>query len=262
MSAKIVFFDIDGTIMDEYGFIPTSALEAVAKARAKGVKCIVNTGRPYAHIEPAIIDMGFDGYLCSCGQLLMLEGRQVFRAEVDAEVCANIVRLAAQCNLDAYYEAEESMRQKLNHEPDKGMRIYLERMIERGFEVWNDPLERGYVFDKFCIWDRGDSELGRFLDYARQHYTAINRGGGMYECIMRGYSKATGIEALRKLLGAEPGDCYAIGDSGNDLPMLMAVGHSVAMGGSPENVCSAVEYVTDTLHNDGLAKALEHFGLI
>ena len=73
MSHKIVFFDIDGTIMDEFGFIPPSATEAIHSAQAKGVKCIVNTGRPYTHIEPAIVAIGFDGYICSCGQLLIIK---------------------------------------------------------------------------------------------------------------------------------------------------------------------------------------------
>ena len=262
MSRKIVFFDIDGTIMDEFGFIPPSAIEAIHAAQARGVKCVVNTGRPYTHIEPFIIDIGFDGYICSCGQLLMMDGREIFRAPVDGAVCGEIVRLAESCRLDAYYEAEEGMRQMLFHEPDENMRIYLDRMIERGFEVWEDPREAGYIFDKFCIWNRQDSTLAPFVDYAERHYSLIDRGRGMFECIMRGYSKATGIERVRKLLGAENGDCYAIGDSGNDLPMLSAVPHSIAMGNAPERVKAAVEHVTDTLHNDGLAKALKHYGLV
>lgn len=262
MSRKAVFFDIDGTIMDEFGYIPPSAVEAIHAARAKGVACIVNTGRPYAHIEPAIIDIGFDGYICSCGQHLIMNGERIFRAEVDAEVCTNIVSLANKCRLDAYYEAEESMRQMLHHEPDTGMKIYLDRMIERGFEVWNDPAEPGYVFDKFCIWARSDSLLEPFVEYAEKYYTFINRGGGMYECILRGYSKETGVHAAREAFGAEIDDCYAIGDSANDLAMLSSVPHSIAMGNAPEKVKKSVEYVTDTLKNHGLAKAMEHYGLV
>ncbi len=258
---KAIFFDIDGTIMDEYGYIPASAVEAINAARAKGVACIVNTGRPYVHIEPSIVDIGFDGYLCSCGQHFIMDGESKFRAEVDPAVCAEIVRRAEESRLDAYYEAEESMRQLLCHEPDTGMRMYLERMIERGFEVFNDPREEGYVFDKFCIWAREDSDFESFAAYASRYYTLIARQGGMYECILHGYSKETGVYAVCELLGADAGECYAIGDSANDLSMLRAVGHSIAMGNSPENVREAVEFVTDALREDGLAHALEHYGL-
>lgn len=262
MRQKIVFFDIDGTIMDEFGYIPDSARRAIRAAQAAGVRCIVNTGRPYVHIEPAIIEMGFDGYICSCGQLLMLDGEQAFRAEVDPEVCAEIVRRAKACRLDAYYEAEESMRQQLLHSPNRGMKIYLDRMVERGFDVGRDPEEEGYVFDKFCTWSHADSDHASFAEYAGKYYTLIDRGGGMHECILRGYSKETGIRAVCEKLGADTGDCYAIGDSANDLPMLCCVGHGIAMGEAPENVKRRVEYVTDGLRRDGLAKALEHYGLI
>ena len=261
MSKKIVFFDIDGTIMDFRGTIPPSAIEAINSARKNGIFCAVNTGRPYTHIEPAIIDIGFDGYICSCGQYLVIDGEAVFRAEVDREVCRQIVKRACACRLDAYYEAEEGMRQKLCHEPDTGMRLYLERMVERGFEVWHDPLEEDFIFDKFCIWAREDSLLAPFAEYAEQYYTLIDRGGGMFECILKGYSKETGLHALRERLGAEVENCYAIGDSANDLPMLKAVKHGIAMGEAPENVKMAVDYVTAALLEDGLAKAMKHYGL-
>ena len=261
MGKKLVFFDIDGTIADFKCRIPPSAVEAIRAARAKGICCAVNTGRPYVHIEPAVVDIGFDAFICSCGQLLIMDGKTVFRAEVDPRVCKEIVHRAWDCRLDAYYEAEESMRQKLCHEPDRGMRAYLERMIERGFEVWNDPLEEGYIFDKFCVWKRDDSDFESFAAYARDYYTLIDRGGGMYECILKGYSKETGLHALREMLGVEAEDCYAIGDSANDLPMLRAVGHGIAMGEAPEHVKAAVEYVTAPLFEDGLAKAMKHFDL-
>ncbi len=262
MKRKIIFFDIDGTIMDELGYIPESAIRAIRAAQANSIKCIVNTGRPFTHIEPAIVDMGFDGYICSCGQLLIMDGVEHFRAKADKGVCAEIVRRAQACRLDAYYEAEEGMRQMLLHEPNPGMRIYLDRMIERGFEVSLDPREEGYSFDKFCIWAHGDSDVEAFGAYARQFYTMINRGGGMYECILKGYSKQTGIQAVREMLGADVADCYAIGDSANDLPMLQCVGHGIAMGNAPENVKAQVEYVTDELKRDGLAKALEFYALV
>lgn len=262
MKKGIIFFDIDGTIMDEWGYIPPSATGAIHAAQARGLKCIVNTGRPYVHIEPAVVDIGFDGYICSCGQLLMLSGEQIFRACPDKKICAEIVRLAAECRLDAYYEAEESMRQLLMHEPNPGMKLYLERMIQRGFDVTRDPREDGYCFDKFCIWAHEDSDMERFSDHAGRFYTLIDRGGGMYECVLKGYSKQTGIQAVCRQLGICAEDCYAIGDSANDLPMLLGVGHSIAMGNAPENVKSCVEYVTETLSRDGLAAALEHFDLV
>ena len=55
---------------------------------------------------------------------------------------------------------------------------------------------------------------------------------------------------------------YAFGDSTNDLPMLNYAAHSVAMGGSAQVVCDAVEFVTRSIYEDGLEYAMQYFGLI
>lgn len=54
----------------------------------------------------------------------------------------------------------------------------------------------------------------------------------------------------------------ACGDGGNDIPMLKAAGIGVAMGNASEPVKASADFVTDTVENDGLCKALKHFGII
>ncbi|MGI8703549.1 MAG: HAD hydrolase family protein, partial [Candidatus Limnocylindrales bacterium] len=49
----------------------------------------------------------------------------------------------------------------------------------------------------------------------------------------------------------------AVGDQFNDLEMLAAVGHGVAMGGAPAEVRAAARYVTASYDSDGAALAME-----
>ena len=78
-----------------------------------------------------------------------------------------------------------------------------------------------------------------------------------------GYSKGTGIDYLRERLGFGLEDCYAFGDSRNDLPKMTHVGHGIAMGNAEtEDVLEACEYVTDAPEADGIRRALIHYGLI
>ena len=53
-----------------------------------------------------------------------------------------------------------------------------------------------------------------------------------------------------------------MGDGGNDIPMLEVAGIGVAMGNASEIVKASANFVTDTVENDGLCKALKHFGII
>ena len=54
----------------------------------------------------------------------------------------------------------------------------------------------------------------------------------------------------------------AFGDGGNDIPMLRHVGIGVAMGNAENDVKQVADYVTASVDEDGIEKALRHFGVI
>ena len=71
----VVFFDIDGTVVDnDTQIIPDSTVEAIRLLRENGHLSVVNTGRPYGHVDPRIKAMDFDGWICACGMEVILKG--------------------------------------------------------------------------------------------------------------------------------------------------------------------------------------------
>ena len=63
---KILFFDVDGTLITEDGrrYFPDSAKRALAQARVNGHLVFINTGRVYCNITEEIKSAGFDGFVC------------------------------------------------------------------------------------------------------------------------------------------------------------------------------------------------------
>lgn len=84
----------------------------------------------------------------------------------------------------------------------------------------------------------------------------------MYELVMKGFSKAAGMQRILSYLSTAPEDTYAIGDSTNDIPMFRFAAHAACMGGGSEPAKKAAEYVTAPVLENGIEKALKHFGLI
>jgi hydroxymethylpyrimidine pyrophosphatase-like HAD family hydrolase len=62
--------------------------------------------------------------------------------------------------------------------------------------------------------------------------------------------------------GLDRSQIMAFGDGENDMDMLEYAGIGVAMGNASDKVKAVADYVTDTVDNRGIEKALRHFGLI
>ena len=84
----------------------------------------------------------------------------------------------------------------------------------------------------------------------------------MYECVPKGFSKASAMQLLSEHLNISMDKTWAFGDSSNDLPMFEAAAHGIAMGDHSSVLEPFSEMITDTVDNDSIAKALSHFGLI
>ena len=54
----------------------------------------------------------------------------------------------------------------------------------------------------------------------------------------------------------------AFGDGGNDTEMLLAAGIGVAMGNATDELKDAADYITSSVDDDGILRALVRFGVI
>jgi len=61
--SKIVFLDVDGTLVDYENHLPDSAVIAIRAARANGHRVYICTGRSRAEVYPELWDIGFDGMI-------------------------------------------------------------------------------------------------------------------------------------------------------------------------------------------------------
>ena len=84
----------------------------------------------------------------------------------------------------------------------------------------------------------------------------------IWEMVPKGYNKGTGIRKVCELLGVDPADTIAFGDSINDKEMLEEAGIAVAMGRCSDEIAQIADFVTANLEDDGIWKGLEKFELI
>lgn len=101
---KLLFFDIDGTLVDDDGSIPASTIQAIASARNAGHLTFINTGRTWGNVDPELRAIGFDGFICGCGTEIIYRNQVLFHQQVKPELCASIRELVRSCNATPLYE--------------------------------------------------------------------------------------------------------------------------------------------------------------
>lgn len=261
---KILFFDIDGTLItnDSRKIFPESAKLAIRLARENGHMTFINSGRVLVNIEDDIKAAGFDGYVCGCGTYICVDDKVLLHNVLDRKRCLEVALMARECGMMSIFEhtSHTAYDREVHGDGNKEILDYFRSMNRKLIDDIEAP---DFCFDKFAAWyDPNISDVETFKEYISPDFTCIQREGNFLEIVPKGFSKATGIKFLLDYYGMSISNAYVFGDSNNDLEMLQYVSNSIAMGESTPEVIEVAQYHTDTVMNDGIYKAMKHYGVI
>lgn len=266
---KLLFFDIDGTIVTEgihsnERFIPQSLIDAVEQLRAKGHLCFINTGRAYSELDSSIRALPFDGCVCGCGTYILYQGKELFSKHIDYTLGNAILKDLEACRLEWLLEGCTYVYYSTSPYHTRIGTFHKEHklLIPDSVRIIAPEQAKNLDFDKFCICLGEEHDFDTFYEKYQNILTFIDRGRGFYEIMPQECSKASGIYFLETFFHIPREDTIAIGDSTNDLPMLEYAGYSIAMGNSSREILPVVDYVTDTVENNGIYQAMKHLKLI
>ncbi|MFB6360907.1 MAG: phosphoglycolate phosphatase [Halobacteriales archaeon] len=94
-------------------------------------------------------------------------------------------------------------------------------------------------------------------ELAREHGLQVIDSGFAYHITAPAVSKGRAFRTLCEIIGRDPSEFGAIGDSENDVSTFEVVGDSFAVANADDRALGAADHVTDGTHGDGLLEALE-----
>lgn len=260
MRKKIIFFDIDGTLLSEItGEIPVSAIDAIHRAQEKGHLAVINTGRTWPLLEKRVQEIGFDAYVCGCGTKIVYHGEVLFHQTVEDAMVGKMIAALRRCRIDGVLEGDKKLYLGKKEELYSESFADFYENYQKETDFWGSAETS---FDKVYIRCNKSSDFSGFQKEFEGYFDFIDRERGDYELVPKGLSKASGIQMLVRHLGMEMEDTFSIGDSNNDLPMLETTAVSIAMGVHSSGIHDKVDYITKTVEEDGIFHALSHYGLI
>ena len=275
---KVIFLDVDGSLVDYEGRLPESAAAAVRKARENGHRVYICTGRSKAEVYPYLWDIGLDGMIGGNGSYVEDHGHVVMHQLITADQYRRVVDWLHDRKLEFYLESNNGLfaSEHFAEKAQPAMREYSRRkgkadadsitvaaafpdMIYGG-ELYRDDLNKvSYLLNSY----------EDFLE-TREQFPDLenNTWGGAGETALfgdlgvKGITKANAISSLLAYLGADREDTMAFGDAKIDIPMLEYCAVGVSMGNGGPEIKEMADCITDSVEEDGLYHAFVKFGLI
>lgn len=278
---KIIFLDIDGTLVTDDGYVPDSAKEACIKARENGHKIYLCTGRSKPEIYDFIYDIGFDGIIGAGGGFVELGDTMLYHKKIDKDAITRMVDFFDENNIDFYLESNGGLFASKNFRPHVEKCLYgdIENDEEARLKRDNNPhpFIEGLIYNetnlyiedvnKVCFLESEGISFEKIKiefeeDFEIIQCTVPAFGENSGEVMVKGIHKAIAIEKLLNHLNMAIEDTIAIGDGLNDIEMFEYCNIGIAMGNAKDKLKEIADYITDDVHYDGLYNAFKKYELI
>ncbi|MCI8992166.1 MAG: Cof-type HAD-IIB family hydrolase [Eubacterium sp.] len=262
MKKKAIFFDIDGTIVDRRMQIADSTKAAMEKLHENGHCTFICSGRSRAYIKnPELLSLKFDGIIAGCGTHVEVGGKNLVCHVIDKELLSYTWSVLKKSGISPLWEGIEYLYGDEEGLKDDPYYRFLKTQLKENLIAIDGNVKDDWKVNKMSVVIKEDADLGAF-EILKEHFHLLQHNPVVAEMVPAGFSKATGLEAVREYLQLGTEDTYAVGDSINDLDMLRAAGTGIAMGNASKEAKEAADYVTTDIHDDGIWNAMRHFGLI
>ena len=244
---KIVFFDVDGTLL-KIGEkdISDKTLYALKNLQKKGILLCMATGRSYTEI-PHFKGVDFDILLTFNGSYILNNENVIYKNPLDHTDKNVMIQNLKKMNRAIAISNENTI---VANGTDPDLEQYfsfgnVELIISDKF----DEISKGEVYQIMCsgICDEYDmilkgcrkSQITAWWDKA---VDIIPLNGG----------KGNAVNIILNHYGLTKDEALAFGDGENDIEMLEAVGTGIAMGNAKDNVKAKANGICKSVEEDGI----------
>ena len=273
---KIVFFDVDGTLVTRNNHIPKSTKNAIKALKENGIIPVIATGRAPVLVREIVEMLEIDTFIAMNGQYIVHEGQVLYENPIDLNLVDQMVEFAVERKDGIILStSDEIIANSAISLVNRGnLYMFLKGLVgiiphRIKVRMWNRmmskaPEKEAYENKEIFMMNiNANQEEQLVYEAAFGEDLTFTRANEMsMDIISKGTSKATGIERLTKSLGIPVENTYAFGDGLNDLEMLQKVGTGVAMANGFEELKAKADMVTDSVFSDGISKGLKRLGLI
>ena len=279
MAIKAVFFDIDGTLLNDRKNVQKSTIKAIRNLKDQGILVGLATGRGPSFVQPFLENLGLDFAVTYNGQYIYSRSEIIYTNQLSKTTVYRRIRYAGARRREISLGTASGLlgsgiiglgTSRLGQIVSSLVPRKWAKAIERSFKHFIRRIKpqnidslmvilREPIYQVVLVATEGESERIQ-KQFPRVKLTRSSPYS--MDVISEGQSKVKGIERVGQCYGFDLSEVIAFGDSDNDIEMLSQVGIGVAMGNASQQVKENARYTTADNNDDGISKALAHYGLI
>ncbi|MDD2971172.1 MAG: HAD-IIB family hydrolase [Lachnospiraceae bacterium] len=264
-TCKLLISDLDGTLLFTEGkerVFRESDIGAIREFQNKGNLLVVNSGRTVSWLtKPLENHIDWDYLIASTGALIIGKRRSGGEIQQGISEANDKAHEAEAYDVIVSHPMEKEHIQNLLDQMEDSSRIVFQTL----HQVYSMKPNPAYALAMVPVKDLSEvqedifgvsahfetvEEAGEFVAWLeQQRITSITgyQNKNDVDMVAAGCSKGTGIEELRDYLHIPKENCFAIGDSYNDMEMLKAVQHSYTFHDAVEEVKAHAEHLVDSV---------------
>ncbi len=268
MDWKIVFSDIDGTVLNSKHELLTSTIEAVQKLALKNIPFVLVSARMPKAMKLIFDEMNVKMPMISYGGALVLdEQNQILHDDkinkLDTKAIIDEIELLWPDDVVINYYSDDNwfVKDEDNKAVKREENITNVKASQADFK---ELINKDILPNKILCMTKANisSKIEAVLQEKFLQLNIVRSSDILIEIMNKDVSKANGIEVLLHHLNMTPAQAIAFGDNYNDLTMLNFVGRGVVMQNAPEEIRKEAKYITKSNNEDGIYEYLKQINMI
>ncbi|WP_174732440.1 HAD family hydrolase [Mesobacillus harenae] len=257
---KILFLDIDGTIIRPDDRIEDSTMAAISEVKDKGIHVVLATGRPLHEIADIGKLLNVDTFVGYNGALAIHNHNEIFAKPMDPANVEYILKVAREQNHELVLYTSD--RNYLTTYETEAMQKFIAQ-----FHLSQNEKFTMDVIDKvlgITVLTNDPSEQTNYQFDEDINLAQVNIGGmnHCFDVIRQSVNKGVAVKVLLEHFKYERASSIAFGDGLNDKEMLAYVGEGFAMGNGHPDLFQHAKRKTTDVTNSGIYNGLKELGLI
>ncbi|SEN68089.1 hypothetical protein SAMN04488134_101624 [Amphibacillus marinus] len=257
---KILFLDVDGTILTSEHAIQPSTVTAIHLAKEQGIKVFLATGRPIHELDDLSQRLGITAIIGYNGAFATDNGKELYNKTIDPMLVDSYQKTAQQYNHDIVLYTRNANLFTRTEPP------YVKDLIR----VVN--MKKNFLYQKahrhdilgMTMMNVEQDQIQLYTKNESLFFSPVIVAGleKTYDVIQRDVNKGTAVTEILNALAIRPEQAIAFGDGLNDREMLSIVGQGFAMGNAHPDLFQYASMQTTSVDDNGIYNGLRKLGLV